>query len=305
MTINTPTAPTVNLVAGETSEFTFSVTADAGVAPGTGALVTNDISGGVTNQYTAQKEFSIIIGFVPEYCESYATSDIDSEIQEVSFGSVVNNSANECGTYSDYTEDETLTDSFAVGTTNDISFYLGDCEEEYPYTKAGKVFIDWNYDGDFDDAGEMVFESPIFESTNGLAEGTFTVPTGISSGPKFMRIVVSENENDINPCGTYAYGETEDYKIYVFDPLGVADNNLEKIIVYPNPNEGTFKVDLRRFNTANDVIVQLFTINGQLVHQSKATRSLLEINTDQKSGIYFLRMTSGNQVINKKLIISK
>ncbi|HIP48032.1 MAG TPA: hypothetical protein EYG92_03585, partial [Lutibacter sp.] len=128
LTINTTTAPIIDLAAGVAGDFVFNVTADASVAPGTEATLTNDVTGGVTNQYTAQKEFTIIIGFVPEYCESYATSDIDSEIQEVSFGSVVNNTANECSAYSDFTEDETLTDSFAVGTTNDISFYLGDCD---------------------------------------------------------------------------------------------------------------------------------------------------------------------------------
>jgi len=60
-----------------------------------------------------------------------------------------------------------------VGTTNDIKFFLGTCGGTY--TKAGKVYIDWNYDGDFEDADEMVFESAA-QSANWLAEGTFTVP---------------------------------------------------------------------------------------------------------------------------------
>ncbi len=36
-----------------------------------------------------------------------------------------------------------------------------------------------------------------------------------------------------------------------------------------------------------------------------ATESLFEINTDKSSGIYFLKLTSGSQVINKKVIVSK
>lgn len=302
MTINTATAPTVSLTIGETGDFVFNVTADAGVAPGTEATINNDVTGATNNQYTAQKDFTIIIGFVPEYCESYATNPADSMIEEVQFGSVVNNTAaGGCATYSDFTEDTTLTDSFEVGTTNDISIKLGTCGGDYP--KAGKVFIDWNYDGDFDDSGEMVFETDVQSSTF-VAEGTFTVPTGIPSGPRFMRIVVSEDENNINPCGTYSWGETEDYKISVYDPLGIDENNLSSINVYPNPNEGTFTVDLRKFNTANDVQVQLFNINGQLIYQRKATETLFEINTDETSGIYFLRLTSGSQVMNKKVIIS-
>ncbi len=302
LTINTATAPTVSLTEGETGDFVFNVTADAGVAPGTEATIASTVTGGTNNQYTAQKDFTIIIGFVPEYCVSAATSTADSMIEEVQFGTVVNNTAAEgCSTYSDFTEDANLTDSFAVGTTNDISVKLGTCNGNY--TKAGKVYIDWNYDGDFDDADEMVFATSA-QSGTFVAAGTFTVPTGIISGPKFMRIVVSEDENNINPCGTYTYGETEDYKIFVYDPLGVAENELANINVYPNPNEGSFTVDLRRFNATKDVQVQLFNINGQLIYQKMATESLFEINTDESSGIYFLRLTSGSQVMNKKVIIS-
>ncbi len=302
LTINTATAPTVSLTEGETGDFVFNVTADAGVAPGTEATIASTVTGGTNNQYTAQKDFTIIIGFVPEYCVSAATNTADSMIEEVQFGTVVNNTAAEgCSTYSDFTEDASLSDSFEVGTINDISIKLGTCNGNY--TKAGKVYIDWNYDGDFDDADEMVFATSA-QSGTFVAAGTFTVPTGIISGPKFMRIVVSEDENNINPCGTYTYGETEDYKIFVYDPLGVAENELANINVYPNPNEGSFTVDLRRFNATKDVQVQLFNINGQLIYQKMATESLFEINTDESSGIYFLRLTSGSQVMNKKVIIS-
>ncbi len=148
-----------------------------------------------------------------EYCASGATNSGDTEIQEVYFGNVSNITTGECGQYNDYTTDPALTDDFIIGSTNDIKIFLGNCTSG-SYTKAGKVYIDWNYDGDFDDADEMVFAT-IAQDANWLAEGTFTVPPGTSSGQKFMRIVVSEDENNINPCGTYSYGETEDYSINI------------------------------------------------------------------------------------------
>jgi len=303
--INTATAPTVSLAMGETSDFVLNVTAAASVAPGTEAVITNNVTAGVANQYDAQKDFTIIIGFVPEYCVSTATSTGDTMITEVQFGNVVNDtSTSGCVVYSNFCEDESLQDSFAMGTTNDIKFFLGTCNGTY--SKAGKVYIDWNYDGDFEDAGEMVYET-IVADDNWLAEGAFTVPTGISSGPRFMRIVVRETSSlsDINPCGEYTYGETEDYKIFVFDPLSIDENDLTNINVYPNPNEGTFMVDLRKLNTINEVNVELFNMNGQLIYQKQASNSLFEINTDQKSGVYFLRLTSGKQVMTRKVIISE
>ena len=133
---------------------------------------------------------------------------------------------------------------------------------------------------------------------------TSTVPVDCNSGPRFMRIVVSEDENNINPCGTYTWGETEDYKIYIFDPLSVEENNFSNISVYPNPNEGSFTVDLRRLTNSNNILVELFSINGQLIYQKNTSESILKINIDRTAGIYFLRLTSGGQVMNKKVIIS-
>ncbi len=301
--INSGSAPATTLAVDETGDFTFEVSAGSDVAAGTLATITNDVTGAANNQYTAQQNFDIIIGFVPEYCESYATSTADSMIEEVQFGSVVNNTADEgCATYSDFTDDESLTDSFIVGTTNDIKIKLGTCGGTY--TKAGKVFIDWNYDGDFDDDDEMVFATDI-QNANWLAEGTFTVPEGVFSGPKFMRVVVSEDENNINPCGTYSWGETEDYKIYVYDPLTTDASNIENINVYPNPNTGSFTIDLRRFDSDASIQVQLFNINGQLLYQKEVSKNLFDVHVNEVTGIYFLRIRSGNQIMNKKIIISK
>jgi hypothetical protein len=302
LTINSPTAPTGSLAVGESKGFVFNVTANSGTALGTEAIVTNNVTAGATNYYSSQKEFTIIIGFIPEYCESNATNSGDTMIEEVQFGSVVNNTAAAgCTTYSDFTEDESLTDAFAVGTTNDIKFFLGTCNGTY--TKAGKVYIDWNYDGDFDDANEMVFES-IAQDANWLAEGTFTVPTGISSGPKFMRIVISEDEANINPCGTYSWGETEDYKIYVFDPLSVKQNTLSNVNIYPNPNKGIFIVDFSNQSDLENTSLSVYNINGQLVYKTLVSNMKESINLNSKSGLYFIKINSGNQITYKKIIIN-
>jgi len=302
LTIDTGTAPTVNLTIGETGNFVFSVTADANVPPGTQAIITNTITGGVNNQYSEEKEFAIIIGFVPEYCDSNAADPADSMIEEVQFGTIVNNTAADgCVTYTDFTEQEALTDTFSVGTTHDIKITLGTCGGNY--NKAAKVFIDWNYDGDFNDAGEMVFETDAQVAT-WTAEGTFTVPADINSGQRFMRIVLSENVTAIEPCGEYPYGETEDYKIYVHDPAAsVKENNLADLNLYPNPNEGSFVVDLSRVNNNEVAQIEVFNLNGQLVYKVNTTETKPRINLHSKSGIYLVRVTSGTQVTNKKIIV--
>lgn len=215
LTLSGTSVSGIAIDAGNSAEFTFAgATADPATPLGSNVDVQFDANIGV--QYTATTTETIIIGFIPEYCESGATNSGDSEIQEVQFGDVVNNTAGECGTYSDFTDNEDLTATFVIGSTNDIKFFLGNCDAG-SYTKAGKVYIDWNYDGDFDDENEMVYESEVLNE-NWLTEGTFTVPETATIGQKFMRIVVSEDELNINPCGTFSWGETEDYKIYLVQP---------------------------------------------------------------------------------------
>src|SRR6056297_835769 len=200
---------------GDTALATFEVTAEQNTPLGTSVNLEYYVSGAQNDQYNTVENKEVIIGFVPEYCESGATNDGDSEIDEVAFGDVVNNTAGECSTYVDYTEDESLTDEFMIGQTFDISVTVGTCGGDY--SKSAKVFIDWNYDGDFDDEGEMVFETPVTEGTAAYTE-TISVPSNTIQGQKFMRVVAKEGSGDIDPCGTFSWGETEDYKIYLLPP---------------------------------------------------------------------------------------
>lgn len=298
LAIITATAPTVNLTAGATSDFVFSVAAGSSVATGTEAILTNDVTGGETNQYVAQKDFSIIIGFVPEYCAAGSNDTSDEFIQQVLFVDI-DNSSTQGPSYTDYTN---ISTAIQVGESYDITIING---ESFSSDQMG-CWIDWNYDGDFDDANEVfviTYQHDIPSSGLGTGTGTITVPADARLGATRMRLRVLYT-GAVESCGNASYGEVEDYTVNVFDPISITDSNLANINVYPNPNKGTFTVDLRKLNTTNDVNVELYTISGQLVHQSKALKPLFEINTNEKSGVYFLRLTSGTQVLTKKVIIA-
>lgn len=74
-----------------------------------------------------------------------------------------------------------------------------------------KVWIDFNIDGDFDDAGETVWSSGTLSGYS--ATGSFTVPFLSQSfeGPTTMRIGASYNAFPNTACGTNVVGEYEDY----------------------------------------------------------------------------------------------
>ena len=154
------------------------------------------------------------------YCASNATSTADSDIDAVVLngdGSNINNTSPAgCTGYTDYTAvspaDVTPNNGYTVTVT------YGTCNGNY--NRYGRVYFDWNQDGDFDDANESLAEQGPYGTTTAVPFN-FTVPAGATAGNTRMRVVVSETSG-LTSCGTYTYGETEDYTITVNSPTPMA-----------------------------------------------------------------------------------
>jgi hypothetical protein len=227
--VNSP-ASVATLAAGAIASLEYTVTANATTPLGTPV---NLMASATAGEYGADKTYEIIVGFVPEYCVSGATSAWSSDLTGFTFGPLVN-ITEPGGTYDDFTQVPELVHEYVVGETYDVSVTLGDANNT-SYTKGGKVFVDWNYDGDFDDPGETVFTvTP--KKDNWTAEGTITIPEDAPLGQKFLRVVVMETGSldNIQPCGTYSWGGTEDYRIILVGTTRmvnfvVVDHNSEPV----------------------------------------------------------------------------
>jgi hypothetical protein len=94
--------------------------------------------------------------------------------------------------------------------------------------KIVKLFVDYNNDGDFADANELVATSSALRN-NQVFVGTFTTPSTLVAGTLYrMRIVVRETSSatDVTACGSYPKGETHDIRLIADFPttdLSVAD----------------------------------------------------------------------------------
>ncbi|SDX64692.1 Por secretion system C-terminal sorting domain-containing protein [Lutibacter oricola] len=87
-----------------------------------------------------------------------------------------------------------------------------------PYTNHFRVFYDWNQDGDFIDTGESFYIGSISSSTgvDGIQASTnITVPATATLGSTVMRVVKAYNTDPTNPCGSYSYGQAEDYTVNI------------------------------------------------------------------------------------------
>lgn len=88
------------------------------------------------------------------------------------------------------------------------------------------IYVDWNNDLDFNDAGELVYASGAYVSST---TGTITIPGGTTVGNHRMRVVANYLDTNPSACGSYSYTEAEDYTINVLAPAACAGT----------PNAGT------------------------------------------------------------------
>ena len=156
------------------------------------------------------------------YCPSVAGTTADGEIWNVTVGSLNNSSTctttggtgSTLNSYSNYTT-TIAAPQFAAGAYIPFSVNTSTCGGDYPGVLG--IWIDFNDDGDFTDAGEEVHMTPVFTyGTAVFRTGDIVIPLTASPGLKRMRVTLIETgTSPITPCQTYFYGETEDYTVEI------------------------------------------------------------------------------------------
>ena len=218
----------------------------------------------------------------------------DEFIQKVVLESINNETG--CTNYTNYNLTATLTkgDSYNIAIIPQISgqspgtAFVGD---------EIAAWIDFNGDYDFDDAGERV----AFVSITGGNSLVFyfTVPSTAVTGLVKMRVRIVFNpeqggEGPVMPCGTTNFGEVEDYNILLMNPLGLDQNYLETISIYPNPATDEVKVNLSGLDNGS-ISIELLDMTGKVLQvQNKimSTEGIFNL-TPLAKGSYQLRITDG------------
>ncbi|MER2997259.1 S8 family serine peptidase [Pontibacter populi] len=176
----------------------------------------------------APQAYSIVASGIggTAYCTSAPTSDQGASIESVLIDGTKISPARTpgCTTYSNFTENQFTLES---GQTRTIAITPATCTTNA--SKIAKVFIDWNSNGSFADAGEQVAASGII-TDNTTITAAIKAPATAKTGIKVrMRIVLSETTDaaSVSPCGTYAKGETQDYVVQLSKPA----KDIETVLV--------------------------------------------------------------------------
>jgi hypothetical protein len=84
-------------------------------------------------------------------------------------------------------------------------------------------------------------------------------------------------------------------------------SKIKNLDIYPNPSRDIFNI---RFisEKIQDLSVRVINIMGELVYQEKANQFIGEYTkqidlTDNSKGVYFLEITTDNNLVNRKIII--
>ena len=88
-------------------------------------------------------------------------------------------------------------------------------------THGINIYVDWNDDLDFNDAGELVYASGGYVSN---ATGSISIPVGTAAGNHRMRVVSNYLSTSPSACGSSTYTEAEDYTINCLGPLPCSGN---------------------------------------------------------------------------------
>ena len=157
-----------------------------------------------TSAYSASVNFTTTVVQL-NYCASASTNTNDEYIGRVQLNTI--NNASGAQFYSNFTNistDVTKGQSYTITITPTWTGTV--------FAEGYAVWIDYNKDGDFADAGEQVWT--LAATTSSPVSGSFTIPTGAADGA--TRIRVSMKYNAIpTACETFTYGEVEDYTINI------------------------------------------------------------------------------------------
>jgi len=238
---------------------------------------------------------NFVIGFVPSYCTVSTTYLYDEFISRVQF-ITIDNSSTGVVSYSDYSSISTTVNAgqtYPIIVTNGYHFSSDQIS----------CWVDWNYDGDFNDDGETyVLTYAASTGVLGIGTGNITIPTTAHLGNNRMRIrLVYTGTN--SPCGNSTYGETEDYNVIVTSNLGNHELTEDEIQIFPNPNNGTFEIQWSSIDTDKANSLEIFNISGQLIYKTNQLNQSNTISLQPNTGIYLLKLTSDNNVLIKKIIV--
>lgn len=212
-------------------------------------------------------------------------------INGVSLGSInnTNSGGTSAPTYSNLTP--TWSTGVTRGSAQTISIQGG---AYFPDRYA--AWIDYNRDNVFS-ANEKLgeFTSSAASQTQNI---NFTVPNSADLGPTRLRVrgvyVGNGEPSPLDPCYSYAYGETEDYAIVIQLNTGITELTEIGVALYPNPAQDILTIERELEGPAT---AELFDLQGRSVGTEILNSKVESIPVGHlAAGHYVIRLTQQDRM---------
>lgn len=251
----------------------------------------------------------------PADCSARGANTRFEWIESVRIGAMTNISGNDGG-YGNYRDrsqtvlpGERYTVLLTPGFANDA------------FREFWRIWVDVNQDGDFLDDGEEVF------AANGATTpvgGSFRLPTNTMPGLTNVRVSMRYGAPPL-PCGTFPYGEVEDYSLFVASGSQRLQTNFQAeeneslfakapalsaatLSVFPNPSNGEVTLAYQS-QQAETIEITIFDAAGKLILRESAPVATGEnaIPLTMKHlarGSYMLKIRNAQTAFTERIVIA-
>ncbi len=190
-----------------------------------------------------------------------------------------------------------VTDTFSDGSGSNYYNNNVNCKWQIAPPNATSVtlnFLDFNTETSSDVVRVI---DPVSSTILGTFSGT-TLPSPVTSPSGQMTVIFTSN-GSLNDPGWTAY--------YTSTLSGIEDyTNVKQFSYYPNPAKDMLHISFNIANN-NDAKLELMTITGQVIYsENLAGNSAYSKDINLSSfakGIYYIRLVSSGDIINKKVVI--
>lgn len=251
------TTSTSYAVTSLTPSTTYSFTVKAKDAAGNNSVSSNTVS------------VTTLAGSTVTYCSATANNTSDERIGNVKFGTINNTSTGTAG-YENFTA---ISTNVTRGSAYTIS--ITPVWTSTKYNEAYAVYIDYNNDGDFTDSGERVWTKT--GSKTSPVTGSITIPSTAVLGTTRMRVMMQYSSIPSSSCGSYTYGQVEDYTVNIISSGRGNDFETKDLItdikLYPNPVKDVLNVS----NTTSEDF-KIFDMGGKLINSGKLQNGSVDVS---------------------------
>ncbi|MDI5887259.1 M14 family zinc carboxypeptidase [Flavobacterium yafengii] len=231
---------------------------------------------------------------IAAYCVSKGNSVTKEKIGKVVFGTINNTTTGGTG-YENYT-------AIATNATRGTSYTITITPSwaSTKYKEGYSVWIDYNGDGDFVDAGEQVFTRAATTTTP--VTGSITVPATAKVGATRMRVSMKYNAIPAS-CETFASGQVEDYTVNITAPAARTNETSKQkeitndIVVYPNPTTLFLHIN----SVSEDAAYKIYDLIGQTIMKGKLSNNSINVSSIAE-GNYLLEITDKETTTIKRFI---